>query len=367
MITNYFKFISEISLNENVGAANAFMHKMVLSKIQEKDPNIKSLTPEEKKQAEKDAEYQKVKALVGDKLGFLFLFVRLYFDGVSIDELRQRLTKLEEMKKYLKDLPMNIDQYASIEPNPSGSNEEKKSRLERLDDALVELDIQKSIDLFIRGLPGEFVVKREDAADVGAVVPSFRNAARNATSVQKEKIREIAISFQQIGKTPKERETLQKIFYFDCIRYRSLNELIIRAQEYIEPSNNTNVVHLLMAIDKVNNLYGVENGADILANINNIVIFEVKSFQANVIINANTAHCIKDTYAHWLSYVSADGTYNKQYYVWDFNLLSSNNKSIFGVTIYPDGKIRAAHWKDDQSISGVEEIYKMRRDDENLG
>jgi len=344
-----------ISLNENLAAANAYMHKRYLNKKKEDDSNVQPLTPEEKKQAEKDPEYQKVKTLLGDKIGFLYLFVKLYFeDGISIEDLRSLLERLEDKKKYLKDLPMNIDQYASITP----SETDKRSAFERLNDDLVQLDIERSVDRFVRNLPGEFTDKNPDASDKGAIVPSFRNAARNATASQKAKLREIALAFDELGKNPKEKEALQRIFYIDCLRYRSFNELLMKAEEYIEASNNSSVVDLLITIDNVNKLYGLENGAQILYNSNNIVIFEVKSYQANVIINANTKHCIKDAYRHWLTYVSGEGVYNKQYYVWDFNLPSSSNKFIFGVTIYPDGKVRAAHWKDDDPISDVKKYVK---------
>jgi len=50
-------------------------------------------------------------------------------------------------------------------------------------------------------------------------------------------------------------------------------------------------------------------------------------------LNAHCSHCIVNSESYWNSYL---GEYNIQYYIYNFNLSSTNNRWTIGVTIRPD-------------------------------
>jgi hypothetical protein len=104
-------------------------------------------------------------------------------------------------------------------------------------------------------------------------------------------------------------------------------------------------------------------------NKDGILIIEVKSFPANVMLNSHTNHCIKDNIGHWNSYVGNHN--NKQYYIYDFNEPLTSDSSTFGITIQPGQSIRACHNRRDTSIGDnrikdilkeYEEIYNINMD-----
>ena len=123
------------------------------------------------------------------------------------------------------------------------------------------------------------------------------------------------------------------------------------------------------AIEKCNEKYG-SYGAQVCFDENNILILEVKSFQANQMLNSHTRHCIKDSLYQWDHYVGGEGCYNKQYYIYNFNLPSYDTKSVIGITIEPRQKIRACHLKDDAGysssikslLSSCEKEYGIKED-----
>ena len=117
------------------------------------------------------------------------------------------------------------------------------------------------------------------------------------------------------------------------------------------------VAELRVKIYEACERFGQANGAEIVYDEGGICIFEVRSFQANVLLNAKTKHCIKDNYHHWEYYVSADTNFNKQYYIWDFNVNPASPYHIIGVTVEPEYKIRAAHLKGDEDFASQIKKY----------
>jgi hypothetical protein len=90
---------------------------------------------------------------------------------------------------------------------------------------------------------------------------------------------------------------------------------------------------------------------------NGILVLEINSFQANQFLNGHTRHCIKDSMSQWQSYVS--NHYNKQYYVYNFNIDPIDKDSVIGVTIEPRGNISAAHNKPyDRVVSTFDSIME---------
>jgi hypothetical protein len=92
-----------------------------------------------------------------------------------------------------------------------------------------------------------------------------------------------------------------------------------------------------------------EDRFDTNINKDGILIIEVKSYSANVMLNSHTNHCIKDNIGHWNSYVSSHN--NKQYYIYNFNEALTSDSSTFGITIEPGQNVRACHNRRDTSVN----------------
>lgn len=366
----YNLFRESTFINENLEAAKNFLRRKLLDEEKKKNPKL-NLTiagiEEYSKQLRKNPrlernpiadkilsvdrspEFGKIVQMLGDKTGWVNAFVRFHFElGVPVDDLQQTLDKIKELPQQDVKLLKNADAYATMVVGA-----DKKTGYEVLLDDLAEIEVIRAVANFVRQLPGDFVVKNEYARDFGQTVPSLRKAAKEATGKTKGQIREISIAFDSLGENAEEKKSLQRIFMVSCLRYRTLSEVIMKAYDYIDAASKKTISDLLLTIDKANVDYGFANGAELVYNEKNVVIFEVKSYQANVLLNSATKHCIKDSYSQWENYVSGDANFNKQYYIWNFNLSSASNEFIIGVTVEPEFKIRAAHYKDDESIPNI--------------
>lgn len=373
----YNTFLESKLITENLEAAKNFLRRRILDEEKQKNPDLNlsiSGLEEYGKQLRKDPRtprnpvadkvlaadknpyFVKIIQMLGDKLGWANAFVRFHFDlGVPVVELKETLDKIKELPQQDVKLLKNADSYATIVPGA-----DKKTGYEILLDDLAEIEVIRSVANFVRQLPGDFVVKNEYAKDFGQTVPSFRKAAKDATGKAKEQIREISIAFDALGENADEKKSLQRIFMVSCLRYRTLSEVILKAYQYIDAASKKTISDLLITIDKANMDYGFANGAEPVYNEKGVVIFEVKSYQANVLINSATKHCIKDSYSQWENYVSGDSNFNKQYYIWNFNESSASNEFIIGVTVEPNFKIRAAHFKDDKAVDNIKSYVKRK-------
>jgi hypothetical protein len=366
LIKKFNLFLDNFRVVENVQAAKAYMRKKAIEKIKSENPeatitiaDFDKKTPSEtvmkaKSLSDENSDYLRIKDLVKDNPGMTFAFVKFFFEeGISYADLSLLYTRLQENKQFLNQLPHEFNFYGNVVPDLS----DRRNGYEMLLDDLTQIDINRAVARWISQLPGEFVVKNPDAKDKGAIIPSFRQACKTASEAQKKKIQELALAFDELGWDKESKKALQNQFFVRCYRDRNLNQVINAAYSYIDSVSNKSVADLLIKIDESVKKYGISNGAEVVYNKDNIVIFEVKSFQANVLINSSTKHCIKDSYGSWKYYL---GESNRQYYVWDFNQSPASQRFIFAVTIEPDGSIRAAHWKDDGTIDNVKWYVKLK-------
>jgi hypothetical protein len=395
----YSEFLDTHRIDESLKAARKYLNVSTAQAIQQeiahKRGDIVKFTKAkdfEQAKAAKDEskalEEQLSKVEVLDKIvqmlgpsrqAWIYAFTKFYFECFvdnleeeqRLEALRQVMNDLNELDKrqLFAQLPLvkanpgaGLTNYADVVP-ADDTPENRRHGLERLTDDIRDTMVLLTVNKFIAELPGQFTVKNERAKDFGTTVPSFKDAARNATGRQKEQIKEIAVAFDELSDSPKDKHALQKVFFWGCKRYRTLNELISKAYEYIQSSGVGDIAALRLKIYEACERFGQANGAEIVYDEGGVCVFEVRSFQANVLINAKTKHCIKDHYSHWDSYVSADTNFNKQYYIWDFNVNSADSKHIIGVTVEPEFRIRAAHMKMDENITSS--IKKYVKD--NLG
>jgi len=305
----------------------------VRNKAKEKIKDIK-LTPEEIQLVEKNPKLKEIRDIISGKDGYAQLFMYLYIKELTpVEELKRIFNGLVEYNDLLPRMRRPINNY--IDPNIENNTEQ-------LVDDLEDLARWRKLKKFVN----EFTKVLKD---------SYKDTPK----VYKEKLVDIAAAFDELGKdestgkidTEKQRIT-QKRFFDKIGRYQSIRDLITSAEEFLKSEANADSSKFYEAIDKVNQKYGTY-GANLLYDEGGLLIVEVKSFQACKDLYSNTSWCIASYQSHWDSYVGGDAKYTRQYCVTNFNLPPSDNKSIIGITIGPNKKVEACHFKNDASATGT--------------
>jgi len=303
------------------------------------------LTDEQVRGIEREPDFIKLRELLKDNLGYLYSFTYFYFvEMVGMKELEDMYKDLLDNRQLLDKLPKKFDANF-IDPNIPNN-------FEKLVDGLDVIKDYRKIKKVVDKLTPE--LKKDYNDSPPAIKDQFNVVARTIND--------------ELGKGPDgiidpvKQEKLWKSFfgevreiagvgkrYFGSLRrYKNIREFIKAAQNFLVSSQNDGILAFYDRIDKCNEKYGYL-GADIEFDEKGILIIEVKSFQANQMLNGHTRHCIKDYMHQWENYVSSHN--NKQYYIYNFNIPQYDNYSVIGVTIEPNQRIRAAHAKDDASVS----------------
>ena len=334
----YFDF--KDSLNENVQQAKVYLKNLALKKKKEaagETDQPVGLSAEEVRAAETNPNFIKIKDMCRDNPGYTYLFTKIFFEEYKEDD--ERLVDLQNLYNEIKglgnlvrELPMPIDRYAAIKPTP----EDERPISERIQDDIEKLKLEKSYKKFYNEL-----------------VPRQKKWVEEATKQQKEKLRGVGIAFGEMGIDddgvidPISQKSLHRVFYSKIKDFMKLDDLIDYAINYIKCVNNNQFSKFIKKIDKVNTQFGPQNGAKVIYNKDGLLVIEVYTYIANRELNGHTSHCIARSGSHWDNYLE---NYNKQYYVYNFNLDPTDNASVIGMTIRPDGTLRAAHDKPDHNV-----------------
>ena len=301
------------------------------------------LTDEQVRNLERNEEFVKLRDLFQPNIGYLYNFVYMYFiEGISYEEVERLYALLVEYKDLLDKLPKKFDINFIDEsiPNPSNNH----TNAEVLSDELDKLGDYRKVKKIIDTLP-----------------PKLKRAANSATDLQMEQLVEIAVGFESIEGDDK-KEIVWKTFFgemlvdtyettrdgkpnpnFGKLVWRSrlarfnneenpLVEFIRAAKQHLDASGTEGYSDRVEKINKVNDLLGVK-GCKVIYNVSGIMIVEVNSYPANKMLNAHCSHCIVNSESYWNSYL---GEYNIQYYIYNFNLSSTNTRWTIGVTMKPD-------------------------------
>jgi len=334
--------VKSTPINEDIKQAKAFLRKRI--KTEGDKPSDEEIFA-----AENDPNFLKIKKMLDKHPGYVYSFTKFFFaDNVPLNELETAYKRLQSYKNSKNIKP--ITEYAKVVPDDL----DPRSGFERMTDDLDNADTDKVVAEFVAQFPGAFVVKV--GANQGREVPSIKDEYRKASQTIKDKVKGIALAFETVctdedgNVDVKACMSNKLVFYKSTKRYQSLNELLNAANANLKSANNLGVSKMIKSISMVNDKYGEINGAEIVFNENEILVVEIRSFQANRLLNANTKHCIKDTISYWNSYIGGDDMYTKQYYIYNFNLLPSENNSVIGVTIDKKHDIYAAHAKDDGDV-----------------
>lgn len=394
----YNQFLNEKPLNENLDKAKKLMKdryllrsaaedlglikgelKAQLDHKEKKSVTMRDFTPEQQAQIreklktmrlddaqirtlERDPEFLKIRELLGQKyIGWAYPFTYFYFiEMITIDELftneNSIFNKLIEYSGLLDKLPKKFDQNF-IDPNIPNNAEVLIDGLDSLD------DYRKIKKIFDKLTP----VLKKDYNDSPVIIKDqFAEVARGFDKLggndeeKKEKlmksffgeVRTIEADQVIYGKAYKKGE---KRYFGPLNRYQNIREFIKAAQNYLKSSDDDNIMAFYEKMNKCNDRLGAL-GADVMFEENGILIIEVRSFQANQFLNGHTRHCIKDSLGQWRNYVSDH--YNKQYYIYNFNIPQYDNMSTIGITIEPKQKVRACHALNDASISNIKEVLR---------
>jgi hypothetical protein len=301
------------------------------------------LTDEQIRNLERNEEFVKLRDLFQPNIGYLYNFVYMYFvEGISYEEIERLYALLIEYKDLLDRLPKKFDTNFIDESIPNENNNHTNAEL--LSDELDRLGEYRKVKRIIDTLP-----------------PKLKKAANSATELQMEQLVEIANGFESIEPEEK-KDIVWKTFFGEMLedryettrdgkpnptfgklvwrsrlfRFQQLDnplvEFIRAAKQHLDASGTEGYSDRVEKINKVNDLLGVK-GCRVIYNEAGIMIVEVNSYAANKMLNSHCSHCIVNTESHWNSYL---GEYNIQYYIYNFNLSSTNNRWTIGVTIQPN-------------------------------
>ena len=301
------------------------------------------LTDDQVRNLERNEEFVKLRELFQPNIGYLYNFVYMYFvEGISYEEVERLYGLLIEYKDLLDKLPKKFDINFIDESIPNPSNNHTNAEI--LSDELDRLGDYRKVKKIIDTLP-----------------PKLKRAANSATELQMEQLIEIAVGFESIEGDDR-KEIIWKTFFgemlvdtyettrdgkpnpnFGKLVWRSrlarfnneenpLVEFIRAAKQHLDASGTEGYSDRIEKINKVNDLLGVK-GCKVIYNVSGIMIVEVNSYPANKMLNAHCSHCIVNSESYWNSYL---GEYNIQYYIYNFNLSSTNTRWTIGVTMKPD-------------------------------
>ena len=301
-----------------------------------------------------------------DNIGWLSNFVYFYYyENLSIQDLSNIYSRLIQNKDILSNLEIVTDGKAA-----------KKA----FDINFINIKVPNNAELLIDGLnklENLRIYKRMEAD----LPPHLKRDLKESPQVIKDQFMEVALAFEALGGGDKakhddlykgfwgrmmlddradSRTRGQIVFRSPVSRYKTIRDLIEKALGYAKATDNDGFNSFYQKFQDCTIKFGPASGAEEIFNENGIFVIEVKSFGANRILNAHTNHCIKDSLGQWDYYVNSDRNRrqveeNKQYYVYNFNLMQSNPLFTIGITIEPDEQqnhIRAAHNKIDGNVAG---------------
>jgi len=113
---------------------------------------------------------------------------------------------------------------------------------------------------------------------------------------------------------------------------------------------NTALRQFVASLDSFNP-FNIEEKANqydarIISYTDDIMILEITDFEQSTSLGSSS-WCISREESYFESYTENN---NVQYFIYDFNKLSSDNNSMIGITLDSDGLIYAAHLKNDDSV-----------------
>lgn len=322
------------------------------------------LSDEEVRKIEKDPEFIKIRELLDQNMGYLYPFVYMYYvEKTPFNEIESMYNDVVEYKSTLQQFKTMPEVGKKFDVNFIDTNipneKEHRTNAEILADGLEKLKDLRKVKKILDTLPSK-----------------LKKAYKKASELDKKGMVEIAIAFDEIpdgdkptgekdhtGKVITKKERIWKNFFgemkkdtdavlpngdtnpkYGQLVWKSrlrrfermsnpIRELVRAAKAHLDASlSGDGYSERLEKIDKCNDKFGVM-GCDIKFHEGGVMIVQVNSHAANAFLNSHSNHCIVNYASYWNSYL---GDYNKQYYLYNFNLSPMEDLSTIGVTIKPD-------------------------------
>ena len=290
-----------------------------------------------------------------DNIGWLFNFTYFYYaENTPIEDLEEAYSKLIQNREFLNtfDKPFDLN-FIDIKSTKN---------FEKLQDSLNKIPLKRFYKKFESDLPTH--LKRDLKEAPQAIKDQFSDMASGFGVLIPDQIKgfwgQMMLDDRIDDDGVKSKTYGQIVFRSPISRFKDIRELLQAANGYLKSVGNSSFVDFYKKLNDCN-LKFQNSGADQIFLDNNILILEVKSYGANRLLNGHTTHCIVTSLGQWNNYVENDRqgnsvAQNRQYYVYNFNLLPSDSMWTIGVTIEPDPKtnyIRAAHNKTDGGVGGT--------------
>jgi len=259
----------------------------------------------------KSEDFEKLKQLLSKNLGYIGKFTQYLFEeNISFEDLKKLATELDTLKKKNQTIDIN------------------KFKYEKLLDEIEIVNNKIKINNFINKLPSlqkSFIKKDNIGLDLKNIILKL---------VDKSNI---------------------DVFLSKISRYKSYDSLLSAMKVFSkDPKNDLdNVKDLLQGLE-----------SKIIFEKNNIVVIYVKNWEDIKKLAYDTAWCIVSSESMWNTYITKG---NKQIIVLNYNLDEYDVKFKIGVTLKPDGSLRAAHDILDSSvqdkIKGMLQDYEVSMDE----
>lgn len=388
-----------------------------------------SLTPEQLKKVEGDPQLKELRELKTkvvqpngnektyqldkDNMGWLSSFVYFYFfEGATLEDLSSLYGKVIKNKDILQNLSVN-----------KGTADRPNLVKKPFDLNFIDINITNNMENLSDGLDRlEQYRKVKRIADKLSVSSELKASYASISEMNAEKFAEIAEGFDKLidkdvdaffggitldtfqfkmvnGKVSDIPNPLYNTYHFMSTlpRYHNIEEFLKAAKQYltsIEMSKDEVIegetpeerririvrrryLDFCKKVDECVGKLGAagaefiypfkpEDRFDPEINKKGILIIEVRSYSANVMLNGHTAHCIKDSLGNWDSYIGDHD--NRQYYIYDFNVPLTDDRSTIGITIEPRQSVRACHNRRDTSVGTTKfkDILKSYENDHNI-
>lgn len=378
----------------------------------EGDPQLKALRELKTKVVQPNGN-EKTYQLDKDNMGWLSSFVYFYFfEGATLEDLSSLYGKVIKNKDILQNLSVN-----------KGTADRPNLVKKPFDLNFIDINITNNMENLSDGLDRlEQYRKVKRIADKLSVSSELKASYASISEMNAEKFAEIAEGFDKLsdkdvdaffggitldtfqfkmvnGKVSDIPNPLYNTYHFMSTlpRYHNIEEFLKAAKQYltsIEMSKDEVIegetpeerririvrrryLDFCKKVDECVGKLGAagaefiypfkpEDRFDPEINKKGILIIEVRSYSANVMLNGHTAHCIKDSLGNWDSYIGNHD--NKQYYIYDFNVPLTDDWSTIGITIEPRQSVRACHNRRDTSVGTTKfkDILKSYENDHNI-
>lgn len=312
------------------------------------------LSDDDVKRIERDEDFTKLRDLLSSNIGYLYNFVYMYYvDMVPFEELETIYADILDLKPILDRLKTFPDIGKNFDANfidPTLPNaRESRNNAELLVDGLELLKDYRIVKKILDTLPRELkrsydnasVMLREEMVDVAKAFENISDDMTKEGITKKDRIWKNFFGEMKLDNDETRQDgTINKnygkmVFKSRLRRFVSeenpIRSFIKAAKAHIEASLSDGYSERIEKIEKCNDKLGIM-GCEVKFNGSGIMVIQVNSYQANVMLNSHSNHCIVNYQSQWTSYL---GDFNKQYYIYNFNISSLDDLSTIGITIEP--------------------------------